>query len=530
MKETLNKILDPIKNFWGGLTMRIRIVLIATIIAILVVALVLAMILNKSEYVTIYDELSASEVSEILAALNDMDVKVKVQDGDSIMVPAEQESQVRMALATAGYPKSGLSYYLIENNSNMLTTDYERKQYETMQLQERLGATIQTLEGVKQAIVTIAQAEESIFYLTEKTDPSASVVVHMKSGYELDETQVEGIRNLVSSAVAGLQPSKVSITDGMGNELLAGDGVGVDSKRTKLAYEVEGAIKKKVESIVTKIYGDDHCKVAVTANINTDNRVEETMTYYPSDPLGNGNNTGVTYEETHATDQYQSTGTDGGVPATSTNADVVTYPTVDGENNTSSQSTSDQIKYDVSYVKTLLEKNGAYIEDLSVSVVIDKPSFDPGERENLTETVAYAAGVPEDSVTVQSFRFFQEESTEPEIEEGGLGNLLYLIIGGALLLIIALVVLILIMRRKKKALEEAALAEAERMEKERLMAESFGEAGEGEEEGLGGMRETVSRIEKVENEVITEIREFTMENPEVAAQMIKTWLRSEDEF
>ena len=38
------------------------------------------------------------------------------------------------------------------------------------------------------------------------------------------------------------------------------------------------------------------------------------------------------------------------------------------------------------------------------------------------------------------------------------------------------------------------------------MAESFGEAGE-DEEGLGGMRETVSRIEKVENEVITEIRD-----------------------
>lgn len=527
MRETLKKILDPIKNFWGGLTMRIRIILIATIVAVLVVALVLALILNKSEYVTIYDELSASEVSEILAAINDMDVKVKVEGGDAILVPSDREAEVRMALATAGYPKSGLSYYLIQDNSNMLTTDYERKQYETMQLQERLGATIETLEGVKQAIVTIAQAEESIFYLTEKTEASASVTVHMKKGYELDETQVGGIRNLVSSAVAGLQPSNVSITDGQGNELLDDGTTGTDSKRTKLAYEVENAIKKKVESIVNKIYGQEHAKVAVTANINTDNRVEETMTYYPSDPLGNGNNTGVTYEETHATDNYQSTGTDGGVPATSTNADVVTYPTTDGENMTSSQSTSDQIKYDVSYVKTLLEKNGAYIEGLSVSVVIDKPSFDPGERENLTETVAYAAGVPEDSVTVQSFKFFTEEGEEPIIEEGGLGNLLYIIIGAALLLIIALVVLLLIMRRKKKALEEAAIAEAEEMERQRLMQEALGEAGEG---GEGLEKDILPPIQRIEDEVIAEIRQFTMENPEVAAQMVKTWLRSEDEF
>ncbi|MBR6014747.1 MAG: hypothetical protein IK059_01560, partial [Firmicutes bacterium] len=80
--------------------------------------------------------------------------------------------------------------------------------------------------------------------------------------------------------------------------------------------------------------------------------------------------------------------------------------------------------------------------------------------------------------------------------------------------------------RKKKALEEAALAEAEEMERQRLMQEALGgEGGEGPLEP-----ETLPPIQRIEDEVIAEIREFTMANPEVAAQMVKTWLRSEDEF
>ncbi len=522
MKEQLKKFTDPIKNFLGSLTKKAKIVIAAVSVAVIVLALVLALTLNKTEYVTIYDELPEDEVKEILVALDGKGVNVKVVDGDSIQVPAAQESQVRMTLATQGYPKNGLSYYLIEENSGMLKTDYERKQYQTLQLQERLGASIETLKGVKRAIVTLAISEENVFYLTEKTEPTASVIVTMKDGEKLEEEQIAGIRKLVASAVTDLKVENVSMTDGYGNDLTLENGKGKNTKRSELANEVEHAVKTKVEHVLEAPYGNEHFRVSVTATIDTDEFTREELTYIPSDPLGNGNNTGVVDEETHATENYSSTATDGGVPGTSTNADVTTYPTNDGGSETTSGSTSDKIKYDVSYVKTLLERNGAQLGELSIGVVIDKQSFDPGERENLTELVAFAAGVPQERVSVQSFRFYEEEVPTTEIEIGFIKeNLLFIIIGAAILLIILGIIAFVIHRNKKRKLEEA-LAEAEAREAERLLNEQFGHAEK--EEDI-----QVEKLERFEDELVAEIKEFTVSNPEVAAQMIKTWLRADEE-
>ncbi|MDD2483990.1 MAG: flagellar M-ring protein FliF, partial [Eubacteriales bacterium] len=154
-------------------------------IVVVIGALVFSVLINTKDYVVIFDDLSETEANEILTVLQGMDVSVKIDGGDSIMVPAESEAEVRMALATQGYPKSGLSYYLIEENSGMLTTDYEKKQYANMQLQERIAASIGTLEGVKEAVVTITAPSEKVFYLQETEEATASVVIHMKDGYAL---------------------------------------------------------------------------------------------------------------------------------------------------------------------------------------------------------------------------------------------------------------------------------------------------------------------------------------------------------
>ena len=188
----------------------------------LVIALGLSFLLNNEDYVVLYDQLTATETSEILAQLQEMEVDVQLDSTGKITVPKKDENRVRMALATAGYPKSGLSYYLIEKGSGMLTTDYERQQYVNMQLQERIAASIKTLDGVKDAIVTITMPEENVFYLQEKDPPSASVIIHMQSGQTLVESQILGIQNLVVKSVARLTKENVAITDSGGNDLTGG--------------------------------------------------------------------------------------------------------------------------------------------------------------------------------------------------------------------------------------------------------------------------------------------------------------------
>lgn len=519
MNEQIKKALEPLKNFWSNASKLAKRLVIGVVIGVIIIALVLSLVLNSKEYVVIFDQLTEAETSEILAALNGMEIDVKVDGRGAIMVPEKVESKARMALATAGYPKSGLSYYLIEQNSGILTTDYERKQNYNMQLQERIAASIKTLEGVKDAVVTITAPEENVFYLQEKEAPTASVIIHMKDGYSLSEGQIMGIQNLVAKSVSGLTKENIALSDSMGNDLV-GDSNGsgsADFSKINLTREIENDIRKKVYSVLEGPYRLSQIKLNVTAEVDTDALVREETTYIPSPE---GDNSGVISEETRSEESSSSSQTDGGVPGTSTNSEVPVYPVGGAGGESSSSGSSENIKYEVSHIKSQSQKSGARIVSISIGIAIDKAAFDPGERDSIMELVSYAAGVPRENVTVQNFRFSSEDGTQgpSELPSGPNRTLLYGGIGaGVLLLIIALVVfLMLSSRRKKKAAEEAQRA-LEEAEKQAALNALFGEA-----EG-----EPIQPITPIQDHRREEIKEFAKNNPEIAAQMIKSWLKSE---
>ena len=177
----------------------------------------------------------------------------------------------------------------------MLTTDYERQQYVSMQLRERIAASIGLWTG-KDAIVTIPMPEERVLS-QEKDPPSASVIIHMQSGQTLGESQILGIQNLVIKSVAGLTKENVAITDSGGNDLTGGI-LAISEEFTKISItrEKENDIRKKVHSVLEGPYDRSRLRVSVTAMVDTDNVFTEETRYTPS-PEGEGN-TGVISQET----------------------------------------------------------------------------------------------------------------------------------------------------------------------------------------------------------------------------------------
>lgn len=519
MNEQIKKALDPLKQFWSNTSPIVKRVIIGGVIVTIIVALALSFLLNSKEYVVIFEDLSQAETTEILAALQDMDVSVKA-DGTSIMVLKEDESRVRMALATEGYPKSGLSYYLIEQNSGMLTTDYERKQYVNMQLQERIAASIKTLDGVKDAVVTITVPDEEVFYLQEKEKPTASVIIHMKQGATLSKSQIVGIQNLVAKSVSGLTKDNIALTDSQGNDLSGDSSDNNDTTKIGITREIESDIKKKVTAVLLGPYKNEQFKVSVTATVDTDNMVKEETIYTPSP---DGDNTGVISEETRSQESSSSNQADGGVAGTSSNSEVPTYPTGGSSGTSTSSSNDENIKYKVSQTKSQTQKSGAKIEKISIGIAIDKASFEPGERESITQLVAYAAGVSPEAITVQNFQFYEEEQTSGTDENvGGMNKmLLFGGIGGGVLLLAAGLLIFMMMKKRKKA------------EEEELVAAGIGTEGMSREEALNAVfgateeQEAIGHITPVQDARREEIKEFAKSNPEIAAQMIKSWLRSE---
>lgn len=519
MNEQIRRTLEPLRQFWGNTSSTVKRVVIGIVIIAIIVALTLSLLLNlnSKDYVIIFDELSEAETSEILAQLQDMDVEVKLDEDGAIMIPRNKETSVRMTLATAGYPKSGLSYYLIEENSGMLSTDYERKQYMNMQLQERIAASIKTLDGVKDAVVTITVPDEEVFYLQEKEKPSASVIIHMNQGGILSQGQISGIQNLIAKSVQGLSKDDIALSDSQGNDLVGSStSSNPDYSKLSVTREYENDIKKKVNAVLLGPYNSKQFKVSVTATVDTDQLVKEETVYTPSP---DGNNTGVISEETRSEESSSSTQGDGGVAGTSSNSEVPTYPTNGTTGESTSTSSDENIKYQVSQTKSQSQKSGAKIESISIAVAINKASFDPGERESVVQLVAYAAGVSPESISVQNFQFYEEEAPSgPAEPESGINKLiLYGGIGAGVLVLGSLIALIL-MKRRKKGSEEEAFAMARAAGTEEALNTVFGEAEPAE----------IRHITPVQDVRREEIKQFAKTNPEIAAQMIKSWLRSED--
>lgn len=267
MNEKIKVFLDKIKNFWTGKSKKVKMLMIGGVALVLLISLGLTFMLNNKQYVPLFENLTEEETTEIMKALTDTEVDVKIDASGNIMVPEEDEAKIRMQLATAGYPKNGLSYYVMQENSSMLSTDYERKQYENMQLQERIGASIKTLDGVYSAIVTISVPTENVFYLQENESTTASVVIHMEPGKTLSEEQVLGIQNLVAKSVSGLTKENIALTDGEGNDLVSSSMGAANSgeSKMKLTKQIENDLKQKVNNVLDGPYDPSQYKISVTA-------------------------------------------------------------------------------------------------------------------------------------------------------------------------------------------------------------------------------------------------------------------------
>lgn len=515
MNEQIKKTLTPLKQFWENTSKGIKSIIVGGIVITVLVAAGLSFLLNVKDYVVIFDQLTTGETSEILAELQDMGVSVKLDENGAIMVPKEDETTVRMELATAGYPKSGLSYYMIEQGSGMLTTDYEREQYVNMQLQERIAASIKTLDGVRDAIVTITAPKENVFYLQEKEPPSASVIIHMQKGNTLSQSQVSGIQNLVVKSVSGLSKDNVAISDSGGNDLLGNSYADSDElSKINITREIESDIRKKILSVLEGPYDSSKLRISVTASVDMDDLIKEETLYSPSP---DGNNSGVISQETRSEETSSSTQSDGGVPGTSSNSEIPTYPADGNSGESTYSSNTESTTYQVSQIISQFQKEGAKIESVSIGIAIDKAAFDPGEEDRVTRLVSYAVGVSTGSIAVENFEFYKNEitgSNEPEAGEEGINKLFIYggIAAGVLLLIIAVIVFISVGRRRRAERDR----QAEIFAKEASLNELFGE------------EQQVQHITPVKDTRREEIKEFAKTNPEIAAQMIRTWLKSEN--
>ncbi|MFY9329874.1 MAG: flagellar basal-body MS-ring/collar protein FliF [Georgfuchsia sp.] len=223
------------------------------------------------EYRVLYSNVSDRDGGDIVAALQKINVPYKFTDGGgAILVPAPYVYEARLRLASQGLPKGSLVGFELMENPKFGTSQFLEQVNYQRALEGELARSIQSLSAVAGARVHLALVKPSVFY-REQQKPTASVIVNLHPGRNLEPDQVSAIAHLVSSSIPDLSLKNISIIDQNGDllstERNAGNH-GIDPGQIKYVQDLEQSYAKRIESILAPLVGYENVRAQVTADID----------------------------------------------------------------------------------------------------------------------------------------------------------------------------------------------------------------------------------------------------------------------
>lgn len=530
MEDKLKQLWPQIKDFFGKMSKKTKRLIAIALGTMLIAIIALVAIMSTRPYTTLFTGLTNEDMTSILTYLNDSGIKnYRVENNDTILVPENQEPTLKAQLLMQGYPSSDLGYQMYLGNITALSTESDRLMLYLFDLQDRLAGVIRCFDGIKDANVSIATGVNNNYVLNRNAtiEASASVYVELESTRNLDNKTADSIRRLVANAVQGLVIENVTIHDNRGNTF-NGDGSLdlADSAQLKLALEeqVSNKIRNEVLTALSNSYGEENLSVAVNVTVDVSKVYEEDINYsVPENAVvGNDGLRGIigsrVYSYNIGRDEDQ---TVGGVVGTATNADLSTYVEEgyqpDGQERNLSASGEDN--YDNNKQTIQRESAGGTVTNVMVSVAINaQPESVPTEA--TIAAIARAAGITVEqqsekvALLVRPWPTEDVQPIEPVVNE--YAWVLYAAIAGAILFLLILLIVILLIRRhrKKKRLaeeaEEAAALEAMQVQVPEVNADI-----------MDIHTERSMELRK-------DVRRFAENNPEIAALMVKNWLKEDE--
>ncbi len=222
----------------------------------------------------LYTNLDFQEAGEITNRLADLGVRYRLSsDGSAILVPKDEERDLRLKLAGEGFPKSGRMGYEIFEEAQLAMTDFLQRVNLKRALQEELEETILGIDNVKNVRVHLVTPEPSLF--TEEQNPvTASVALTMASGTKLKPKKIKSIVHLVSASVEGLDIENVVVVDSEGNMLSEEHDplVTAANKQFQMQQQVERVLEKKVQTLMDEVIGRDRSRVRVNVELDFSQR------------------------------------------------------------------------------------------------------------------------------------------------------------------------------------------------------------------------------------------------------------------
>ncbi|OBT10338.1 flagellar M-ring protein FliF [Shewanella sp. UCD-FRSSP16_17] len=256
-----------------------------TMILALAVCLVLAvfmMIWAQEPEFRPLGQMETNEMIQVLDVLDKNKIAYKIS-GDVVSIPEDKYQDVKLLLGRAGVETSSQPTDYLSKDSGFGVSQ-RMEQARLKQSQEvNLARAIEELKSVTRAKVILALPKENVF-ARNKSKPSATVVVNVRRG-SLGQEEIDSIVDIVASAVQGLEPTRVTVTDSNGRLLNSGsqDGASARARREQeLVQQKESEYRNKVDSILMPILGPENFTSQVDVNMDF-TAVEQTAKRFSPD-------------------------------------------------------------------------------------------------------------------------------------------------------------------------------------------------------------------------------------------------------
>ena len=476
------------------------------------------LVVASTKYDVLFSNMTPEDSGAIVAKLKEKKAEYKIT-GNSILVPKENVDSLRMELMSEVNIKEGSNGFELFDNGKMAPTDKETKVMYQRALAGEIERAIKSFPEIEGAKVNLVLPENTAF--VRETEPaSASVVIKLKAGTKLDNSQVKAIVSLLTGAVQNLPKENVSIVSD--KFLLLTEGLydeekdtltGSTDKQQLLKAQIEKNLEAKIMKVLEPIYKNG-VRVSVNTDLDFDALQRNSVKYEPQGTI-------VSSHDIETTDN----GSSGSVSTSPVDeATKNSTATIPGSGTVIHKETTKN--YDNSKTEDVMIKAPGNIKKITTSVVLDG-NLDENTRTSVNNLVAKAIGYTEergDSISVEGIFFNSESKKELEkqlldIEKANKlaeKKALYTRIAyGALAIILFIIFLFVISRSRKntKSMPQGIntiIGEDISPKNQEIFAPIEFE-----------VNDKKSHMEK-------EVKKYAVEKPEQVADIIKSWL-TEDE-
>jgi flagellar M-ring protein FliF len=400
---------DPLKQLARSPATR-QVLLLVAIAAAVAFGVAVVLWSRGPNYGLLYAGLDQKDAAAVAQELQSTNTPFQLSgDGSSIMAPAADLPALRLKLAAKGLPQGSGSSTLPASDSPFGMSDLaERTRYQQL-LEADLSSTIAGLQSIRAARVHLALPKPSAF-IRDNREASASVLVTLYQGRQLDAGQVAAIVHLVASSVPGLDARQVSVVDQQG-QLLTTDPTSpaaVGDDRMRMATRIENTYAQRIEELLTPLVGPGRVRAQVYADLDFSQSEKATETYGHDHPA-------LRSEQT-SSEHHGGGAASGGIPGALSNQPpvVVAQPTAakpdagkaggkanpasatattqDGDGESSSSATRN---YELDRTISHVSDPAGRLARLTVAVVLDNKLSEKGSKPAGTAGAAASSdGVP----------------------------------------------------------------------------------------------------------------------------------------